>query len=68
MSKKDFHLNGWQVEVSGSRICRDGETRRLEPQVMRVLSLLADHHNEVVSKALLIEAVWGHPNVSDAAL
>jgi tetratricopeptide (TPR) repeat protein len=35
---------------------------------MRVLSLLADHHNEVVSKASLIEAVWGHPNVSDAAL
>ena len=68
MRNKDFHLNGWLVEVSGGRICRDGETLHLEPQIMRALSVLAQNHNEVVSKDRLIEAVWGHMDVSDAAL
>ena len=68
MGNKDFHLNGWLVEVSGGRICRDGETLHLEPQIMRALSVLAHNHNEVVSKDHLIEAIWGHLHVSDAAL
>ena len=68
MGNEDFHLNGWLVEVSGGRICRDGETLHLEPQIMRALSVLAHNHNEVVSKDRLIEAVWGHMQVSDAAL
>jgi len=68
MRNTDFHLNGWLVEVSGGRISREGESRHLEPQIMRALSILAQDHNEVVSKDRLVEAVWGHMDVSDAAL
>jgi DNA-binding winged helix-turn-helix (wHTH) protein/tetratricopeptide (TPR) repeat protein len=35
---------------------------------MRTLAFLARNHNEVVSKDRLVEAVWGHTSVSDAAL
>jgi len=68
MSKQNFVLNGWVVDVAGGRITRDDQTRHLEPKIMRTLAYLAGRPNEVVAKDELVEAVWNHSCVSDAAL
>lgn len=68
MNMQDFFLNDWFVEVARGRITRDRKTAHLEPQVMKALAFLASNENEVVSKERLIDAIWNHSFVSDAAL
>lgn len=47
---------------------RAGDTVRIEPKVMEVLMLLADHAGEVVSREELLAAVWPDVVVGDDAL
>lgn len=68
MSQQNFILHGWSVDVAGGRISKDDQTTHLEPKIMKTLAYLASRPNEVVSKDQLVEAVWGHSHVSDAAL
>jgi DNA-binding winged helix-turn-helix (wHTH) protein/tetratricopeptide (TPR) repeat protein len=68
MTKQNFVLNGWVVDVAGGRITQDDQTTHLEPKIMSVLAYLASRPNEVVAKDQLVEAVWNHSCVSDAAL
>jgi len=68
MIEKDFVLDSWHVEVDRGRITRAKQTVRLEPQIMKVLVFLAEHHNEVVSKERLMEALWKNAYIGDAAL
>jgi len=68
MTEQECFLDGWLVDLAGGEITRDRQAVHLEPLVMRALAYLVSHHDEVVSKDRLIEAVWGHSHVSDAAL
>ncbi len=68
MSKQNFVLSGWVVDVAGGRITQDDQSRHLEPKIMRALAYLASRPHEVVVKDQLVEAVWSHSCVSDAAL
>lgn len=47
---------------------RGGEAVHLEPQVFDVLALLVARHGHVVSRADLLDAVWGSRFVADATL
>ena len=63
-----FVLDGWLVDVSSGEISRDGETVRLEPQVVKVLTYLAERPNAVVTRRELFDNLWDHAFVGDAAL
>ena len=53
-----FRLGDWRVEPAANTLMRVEEEIHLEPKVMEVLSCLAEHAGEVVSKRELIDAVW----------
>src|SRR5215813_10905578 len=61
-------LGEWTVVPELNSLERKGRTVRLEPKVMQVLSFLAQHHGELVSKERLIQAVWADTFVTDAVL
>jgi len=63
-----FRLLGWTVEPDACQLHRDGETVRLEPKVMGVLSYLARRQGQVVSRDELLEAVWPDVVVTDSAV
>jgi transcriptional activator of cad operon len=56
-----FTLGDWSVDPALNCITRDGETIRLEPRTMRLLTCLADRAGQVVSADDLLDQVW--PNV-----
>jgi predicted ATPase/DNA-binding winged helix-turn-helix (wHTH) protein len=47
---------------------RAGEPCPLEPQVFDVLAYLVRHHDRLVSKDELMNAIWGHRYVTEAGL
>ncbi len=68
MPEQEFVLNGWLVDLAGGQIMRAGRSVHLEPLVVKTLAFLIRNRNQVVSKDDIVEAVWGHNDVSDAAL
>ncbi|MEV6968638.1 AAA family ATPase [Hamadaea sp. NPDC051192] len=61
-------VDGWQVLVAAHELRRGAVTRRLEPKAMQVLAYLAARPGAVVSRAELLDAVWGGAFVGDDAL
>ena len=66
--RKAFYLGEWTVEPTLDRITRDGQTVRLRPRAMDVLTALAMASGEMVSKRDLIDTVWQTEFVSEHAL
>lgn len=63
-----FYLADWYVDSSSNRLCR-GETEvRLESRMMAVLTYLAQHRGELVTRETLEQAVWGDAVVGYDAL
>jgi len=56
-----FTLGDWSVDPALNCITREGETIRLEPRTMRLLTCLAERAGQVVSADDLLDQVW--PNV-----
>jgi DNA-binding winged helix-turn-helix (wHTH) protein len=54
------------VDVPAREVRRDGELIHLEPQAFDLLVLLIEHRDRVVSKAELLDGVWGHRFVSES--
>jgi predicted ATPase len=54
------------VDVPARAVHRDGEPVHLEPQAFDLLVLLIEHRDRVVSKAELLDGVWGHRFVSES--
>jgi Tol biopolymer transport system component/DNA-binding winged helix-turn-helix (wHTH) protein len=63
-----FILGDWQVDPDLRIVARGGHQIRLEPKVMQVLELLADHRGQVVSKERLLQTVWAETFVGDEVL
>ena len=63
-----FQVGEWQIRPPLNEIQNGGEVRHLEPRVMSVLSYLARHPGEVLSKERLIQAVWSDRFVTDDVL
>jgi pimeloyl-ACP methyl ester carboxylesterase/DNA-binding winged helix-turn-helix (wHTH) protein len=63
-----YRFEAYELDTDTFELRRDGETQRLEPQVLDVLSYLVRNHERLVSKDELLDKVWGNSFVSDAAL
>ncbi len=63
-----FELGGWHVAVDLNRLEREGRAVVLEPKVMDLLTCLARHAGETVSKELLLEEVWGGSFIADGVI
>jgi DNA-binding winged helix-turn-helix (wHTH) protein len=53
-----FYVGEWLVEPEQSRVVRGNETAKLDPKAILVLSFLADHPNEVLTKEQIISGTW----------
>src|SRR5690606_1917154 len=56
------------VDTAQRRIDLDGEARHLEPQAFDLLAYLLAHRDRVITKAELLDGVWGDQFVSESAL
>ena len=63
-----FELAGWRVDPSADEIVRDGEVRKLEPRMMRLLVCLAESAGSVVSTERLLDEVWAGVVVGPASV
>ena len=61
-------IGEWQAHRMTNELARAGDTVRVEPKVMEVLMVLADHAGEVVSRDDLLATVWPGVVVGDDAL
>lgn len=63
-----FQVGEWLAEPAWNRISRNGEARKLEPRVMRLLTVLAASPRQPLGRGYLIEAVWPDLHVNEEAL
>jgi Tol biopolymer transport system component/DNA-binding winged helix-turn-helix (wHTH) protein len=63
-----FQVGAWRAEPAWHRISRSGETRKLEPRVMRLLAVLAAAPGRPLTREQLLDAVWPNLNVNEDAL
>ncbi|MCC6847662.1 MAG: winged helix-turn-helix domain-containing protein [Deltaproteobacteria bacterium] len=59
---------GFELDAAAGELRRDGEAVPVEPQVFRLLLLLADNRERLVSRDEILEKVWDGRVVSDSAL
>ncbi len=63
-----FGVGHWRVDPALNSVAGPVETAHLEPKVMDVLVCLVEHASDVVSKELLLRAVWPDTCVTDDVL
>jgi Tol biopolymer transport system component/DNA-binding winged helix-turn-helix (wHTH) protein len=63
-----FRLADWTVHPALNRLTKDAGQEILEPRMMHVLVCLAAFPGEVLSRGLLLEAVWQDVIVGEEAL
>ncbi|MEP0547149.1 MAG: winged helix-turn-helix domain-containing protein [Rhodothermales bacterium] len=63
-----FRIGEWTVLPRSHEMTRPGETVHVEPKPMQVLTLLAAHAGEPVTRDELLEAVWPEVYVTENAL
>lgn len=68
MALERIQIGDWESEPQANRLTRGDDVAELEPQVMDLLLVFADRPGEVLTKAEIIEAVWGEVIVNDDAL
>jgi TolB-like protein/DNA-binding winged helix-turn-helix (wHTH) protein len=67
--KSGFRVGAWEVRPRTGELTGGGEPTRLEPRVMEVLIVLAEHAGEVVEREELLRRAWGNrAAVSDEPL
>ncbi len=63
-----WRFEGFELDTQRYELRRDGIAIPVEPQVFDVLTQLIVHHERVVTKEQLFDAVWGGRFVGEAAL
>lgn len=63
-----FRIGTWTVQPGLNRLCHGDHVIALEPKVMEVLVVLAQHMDEVVTRKHLMETVWPNLVVTEEAL
>ncbi|HYC00729.1 MAG TPA: winged helix-turn-helix domain-containing protein [Candidatus Limnocylindrales bacterium] len=63
-----YRFGQFELDTAAVELRAAGQARPLEPQVFRLLALLLENHERMVSKDELIEKVWDGRAISDAAL
>lgn len=64
----EFRIGVCTIHRDRGLVRRPGGNAHLEPRAMDLLVALAERAGRTVSRDELIDAVWGHPHVSDEAL
>ncbi len=68
MSVVRYRFRNLVIDTTRYELLLDGAVVHVEPQVFDVLSYLVGHRDRVVTKAELLDAVWGDQFVSESAL
>lgn len=63
-----YRFNDVEIDPACREIRRAGVAVHLEPQAFDLLLLLIEHRDRMVSKADLLDGVWGHRFLSEANL
>lgn len=63
-----YRFDEFELDTEAFDLRRDGATVRVEPQVFGVLACLVAERARLVSRAELLDRVWGHRFVSDATV
>lgn len=66
--KSRFRLEGRVVNPSLNRVTHEDVTTQVEPKIMQVLAVLAEHRGELVTRDDLMARVWSGVFVTDDAL
>ncbi|MCG6876276.1 MAG: winged helix-turn-helix domain-containing protein [Betaproteobacteria bacterium] len=66
--KERLQVGDWTVEPPLNQLSAAGKTVKLEPKAMSVLVFLADRPGQVVSRDVLLSAVWPGAFVGDDSL
>jgi len=61
-------VDGWQLDPAANQITKGEISRHVEPKAMAVLAELAAQPGSVVSRAELLDSVWGGAFVGDDAV
>jgi TolB-like protein/DNA-binding winged helix-turn-helix (wHTH) protein/Tfp pilus assembly protein PilF len=56
------------IDFAGRRLLRDGVEQPLEPKAFAVLALLARAPGRVFTRGEILDAVWGHRNITPGVL
>lgn len=63
-----YSFDDFELDTDRYELRHDGTRVGLEPQVFDVLAYLLEHRDQLVTKAELLDNVWGDRFVSDSAL
>ncbi|MBM3791106.1 MAG: hypothetical protein FJW35_12275, partial [Acidobacteria bacterium] len=67
--KMEFHVGDYLVQPHRNCVtCPDSSIRELKPEAMEVLTLLAEHQGQIVSKERILQTIWGSPWGTEDAL
>lgn len=65
---KKYYLGEWLVSPLSNQISNKNKKKEVVPKLMETLCFLADHHSQVVSADLIVEAIWQKTVVGDNSL
>lgn len=63
-----YRSDTFEIDTDRGELRRGGTVVPLEPQTYRLLVLLAENHDQLVSKDEIIEGIWGGRVIADAAI
>ena len=64
----NFLFGHFELDASGYKLRRDGSEVPLQPKVFDAIRYLVEHHDRVVRKEELLEALWPGEHVNDTAV
>ena len=62
------HFGPFRIDEAEARLERDGQAIELAPRAFQVLCALVRRPGKLISKDVLLDLVWGHRHVNEAAL
>ena len=65
---QEFFVGNYRVDILRNQIVCEGEIIALEPKILEVLKVLAEHQGQVVSHQTLLDTVWPGSVVAPNAL
>ncbi|WP_293611295.1 winged helix-turn-helix domain-containing protein [Ponticaulis sp.] len=63
-----FQFDRFELDPARMTLLENGETVHIEPQVLRLISLLVEHHDRIVPRDEINAVVWEGRQVSEASL